>query len=279
MYKPIILCFFFCSHLCIAPEGFSFEEFDETVDFEALISLDNEKCPSHIDPSVWENVLPYLLPENHPARPFLDNIFTNTPFRITHNLDSVRSAGFNLTPRQGLRAIVIVHPDLPDYVIKIQLDSVHHSKEDWKHWVKRIQGAELIRRMIKKNGWSSTFKVAKKWIYVLPEMPFSAPGTQSNHFILIAENMNLLPRLESKAKWFKLSSRRVLDAFYKIVKKLGLRDCTRHANVSWCKDGRIAFVDTEDYFHHPVPYVSLNEYLNPQMREYWIDLTQKSAKK
>lgn len=227
--------------------------------------------PSGVSQETWEKVSPYLLPDDHPAKLFLDTTFSAS--RVIYDRQSMLDAGFHPTPVQGLRAIVMQHPNMPGYIIKTYLDSLPHSREDWSSWINRITGAELIRKMIVKNKWQSTFKVAHKWIYPLPDHPAPPEGSSGNHFILIVENMNLLPKKASIDKWYQLNSTKTLDAIYKILRSLGLRDCPRNSNLPWCHDGRLAFVDTESYNYRDIPYVNLNRRLNPQMLNYWKKLT------
>lgn len=227
--------------------------------------------PTHVDPFTWSIVEPFLLPENNPIRPVLDEIFSAS--RVIYDRQSMLDAGFTPTPIQGNRAIVMTHPRLPGYVIKTYLDSVPHTRYDWESWVKRITGSELIRHAIKHNRWESYFKVAHKWIYPLPESPEPPAGSIRHNFILVVEDMDLAPYEQTRTRWFELQDKNLLKALYRMLHDLGLRDCARPRNIPWSNDGRVVFVDTESYYGDHVPYSQFNKRLNPEMLKYWIKIT------
>lgn len=225
--------------------------------------------PSSVSQEAWEAVFPYLLPENHPAKPFLDATFSAT--RVTYDNTTLTDAGFRYTPVQGIRATAVRHPDLPGYVLKMYLDTSPHTSCDWTSWLRRITGAEKIRTMIKAKGWDKQFKVARKWIYPLPDDPI--PPEDGFHFILVVEDMDLLPKEENRDRWYQLNDTRLLRHFFTLIRDLGLRDCARSSNAPWCRDGRIAFVDTESHDKPDIRYYALNSRLNPDMLRYWKKLT------
>ena len=77
--------------------------------------------PSHISQDVWKSVFPYLLPENHPAKAILDQIFSSS--RAILNLKTMKKAGFiDPFPENRTHVIVCTHPDLSGYIIKTYLD-------------------------------------------------------------------------------------------------------------------------------------------------------------
>lgn len=225
----------------------------------------------NVPKKIWKKVSHYFLPYHHPIKEKLDQIFSTT--RATANLDALYAAGFSLTPLQGLRTIAIYHPDLPGWIIKINLDNQQSSRNDWESWINRIEGGQLIRFEIKKNRVSNLFKVPSQWIYPLPEYPSPPENLLANrkNFILIAEDMELVSHGENIAFWQEKITKKHLNALYIIVKNLGLRDCCRKSNVPWCKDGKLAFVDTESY-NKPVGFPDLLRSLNPDMQNYWKDL-------
>jgi hypothetical protein len=59
-----------------------------------------------------------------------------------------------------------------------------------------------------------------------------------------------------------------LDALFYIIQKHGFWDCAKPDNVPICKDGKIAFVDTQTYHNWPVRFEKLFEVLSPTMLAY-----------
>lgn len=53
---------------------------------------------------------------------------------------------------------------------------------------KMPKGAELIAKIIEKNGFQEIFKVPKKWIYVLPDQPKAPKGYMQKKSILVEED-------------------------------------------------------------------------------------------
>lgn len=228
--------------------------------------------PAGVTDEIWTEVQPYLMPVDHPARQALDDIFSS--FRVVANLESILLAGFTLTPQQGCHVHATTHPQLPGYVVKIYPDT--HRERDWFKWVRRCQGAELIRDAIVRFKSGNIFKVPKKWIYVFPDLfPVEASeGIYPKHFVLVVEDMKILEPKENRKRYRSKSMRRsMLKELVRIIEDLGLHDAIRCANVPFCKDGKLAFIDTESWHRWPVWYHPMKEWLSPSMRKYWDELS------
>lgn len=214
---------------------------------------------------------PYLLPQDHPAKPILDKIFKKS--RALTSLKTMMRAGFvNPKPRKFTHLIVTRHPDLPGYVIKAYLDAQRFPKNKPEHhfWLLRIKGARMIEKTIHKYGWENIFKVPKKWIYPLPRRPHPLPDLPAKHYILIEEDMEILNDKENRKEWESSAvSKELLSHLYKLLEKSGLHDCAKPDNIPFSKDGKIAFIDTQTFEEWPVAYNKLDEYLKPKMRNYW----------
>lgn len=232
-----------------------------------------ERHPS-IDPTLWNSLAPYFLPENHPIKNKLDRIFTKS--RAIEDLRSLHRAGFSTTkPRRWTRLVVTSHKKVPGYIFKLYLDSQRfHQKQPEHHfWVLRIKGAQLIREEIKKRGLQEIYKVPKKWIYPLPVHPSPSQEARRKNFILVEQNMEIYPDSKNEKIW---GSEKVtapfLQTFYRFVSDLGLWDCAKPANAPFAKDGRIAFIDTQSFYRWPVKYDRLTPFLSPPMQDYWNQL-------
>lgn len=249
--------------------------------FSAIISLEGkEKKPSpkirheHIDSQIWQEVSPYLMPYNHPVKVKLDKFFAKT--RATQTIKTLKEAGFiNPVIRKWTRLIVTSHPKFPGYIFKIYSDKQHYhaKKPEYFYWIRRIKGAAHIQNMINENGWNHLFKVPKKWIYMLPAKPSPSAQFLRKDFILIEEDMQILNDEANKNAWGSPATTPfLLGAVYRILNELGMRDCAKPDNIPFCKDGKVAFIDTQSHHHWPVSFQRLDYYLTPDMRELWQHL-------
>lgn len=206
-----------------------------------------------------------LMPLEHPIRPILNSIFS--PSRAMASVAALRKAGFKILKIQPRSYILVVrHPRMPGYLIKLYLDSESREKKGhpgWYWFMKRILGRNSLARCIEKNE-IKRIKVPGKWIYPLPH-------STRNHFVLVVEDMNLLSSRENILAWKNNVTKELLDELYTIIRKCG-GSSLRPSNIPFCKNGKIAFIDTE-YPGAKPDYVSIRPYLSPAMRSYWDTLT------
>lgn len=218
-------------------------------------------------------IQPYLLPVNHPIKEKLDRIFSG--MRVTLNEDTFAAAGFVTKYNQPRSYIKVAsHPLLPGYLVKVTLDSELRLKEDipsWKWFVRRIEGANKIRQVIRQIG-SAYFTVPQKWIYPLPinpPTPKSFAYSRKN-VILIVEDMEIVSEKENLLAWRNLITPRHLEEFYTITMSAGGASY-RASNVPYTKKGKFAFIDTEYPYKTPHYHV-FTKYLSPAMTNYWNEL-------
>lgn len=222
-------------------------------------------------------VAPYLLPENHSVKPLLDAIFGQS--RVTLNLDTLATAGFvKCTPHRFKNVIVIKHPSISGYVFKIYLDAQHYQKNkpEYRQWMYRIQGVQLVDEIIKTYGLNEQFKCPKKWIYMLPKFPKPPKGYPVRYYILIEEDMDLVESEENEALWASSKiTKEFLDQLFLILTKIGLADSAKPDNIPFSKDGRVAFVDTEVFGMDKIHYKQLLPFLSKHNQDYWKVLNNK----
>lgn len=217
-----------------------------------------------------ETIAPYLLPANHPVKAKLDKLFASS--RAIFNLDTLKEAGFNKSkPRKFTKLIVTKHEKFPGYIFKIYLDAQrpHKDLSEYQYWLLRIEGANKIRQMISDNHLEAVFKVPQKWIYVLPKKHLPAKGYYTKYTILVEEDMDILPNQENKELWASDKvTHEQLDKLFLILKEIGLIDCAKIDNIPFCRDGRIAFIDTQSHGME-VEFENLCYYLSKSNKEYW----------
>lgn len=230
----------------------------------------------YVTQEVWEAVRKYFLPENHPVRPKLDRIFGAK--RVTQTPQDFKDAGF-LRNRVGRfsRIMASSHPQLQGYFVKAFSDmelGIKGPKADWVKLTHRIEGAKSIKACIYKYGLQNKFKVPKKWLYPLPADP-SPPKTAKflrKNFVLIAEDCRIYDHEKNNRMYKKEMTTDIMDALYIIISECGLADSLYAFNVPFCKDGKLAFIDTEYHHKWPVNYKKFGKYFSSEMNTYWDKL-------
>lgn len=237
-----------------------------------IVSLEAYVKPEAISEEIWQQVTPYLLPENHPIKPKLDKLFSKK--RHTHDHVTLFGGEFDFKVRKKWDQIIVAkHHKLKNFILKLYLDT-QIGLPDWDMWIRRIRGAECIRETIKNIGAEQYFKVPKKWIYVLPEQPAPLAGTQPKHFIMVVEDMHIKSALRNERIWkdpFEMTAMR-MKALYKIIAQAGLNDSVYIDNIPFCSDYKQAFIDTEHYGKGPIRFDYLLKRLPKTFRPYWQEL-------
>lgn len=228
----------------------------------------------YVTDTLWKQVAEFLLPNDHPIKERLDEIFIRS--RATCNIEAMIAAGFERAkPQHHTRIIVTRHSNLQGYVFKTYLDNepYHSGNPEHYYWIKRATGARLIQNSIRIHHYEHLFKVPNKWIYLLPDEPSPPAGSIRKKFILVEEDMELIAPKLNKKKWGSDEvTEELLHALYTISSELGLFDCTKVDNCPFSEDGRVAFIDTQSYHKKRVKYHKLTRYLSPPMRTYWKKL-------
>jgi len=218
----------------------------------------------------------HILPANHPGKRALDAIFLSR--RATKDEATFEASGFK-TLFQKSRSFIRVasHPSLPGYLVKVYLDSEQRQKRNragWEWLVQRCEGAEKIRKIIEQNKIKH-FQVPGKWLYPLPSQPDSTSLDQP--FVLLVHDMGLVSREENEVAWKSLITREHLNELHLIITRAG-GSSYRPDNIWLTRRGKFAFIDTE-YRTKTVDYESIISYLSPEMRNYWVNLTQRQKKR
>ncbi len=226
--------------------------------------------PVLVSDYVWNEVQPYLLPDDHPAKRKLDKLFHS--FRVTENTSSIIKAGFkNYIPGQFSKAIVSKNKKIKDYYFKFYSDEQIIENES-KQWVDRAFEAKSLQRAIRDHGYDKYFVVPNKWIYPIPDSPISK-SPQPKSFILVASSLGIEKGSKNRQKWKTKVTPSMLDALYIIVEQEGLNDSLIASNLPFTKNNKLAFIDLEHHHNRPIPYFKLLHYLNSEMKAHWNGLT------
>lgn len=221
-------------------------------------------------------IAPYLLPLDHPAKPALDAIFSQS--RVIENEKSLVDAGFELIAGPMPLSFIIVarHPQVPGYVFKIYLDSEKRCRKQVPHWqwlARRCAGAFGIRQIIEREK-ICYFAVPDKWLYLLPIYPYSKE-TNPQPVILMETDMEPVSYEETQRMWKTAATRKHLDELYCILKygHGGNGTVFLYENVPFTKQGKFAFTDTEDP-RAKLVLKNVKRYLSKDMQRYWESLIQ-----
>lgn len=235
-------------------------------------SVSEEKKPSK---EIQESVAPYLMPHDHPIKPFLDRLFSSS--RVIFNLKTLEEAGFDRAKqRKFSRLIVTRHSAFRGYIFKLYLDTQRYHKKEPEHhyWILRAKGARQITELINEKGLQAMFKVPRKWIYALPEIPRPSEDYYPKYYILVEEDMDILTDEENRNLWgSEYVSAMLLDNLHYILRALGLQECAMPGNVPFSRDGRVSFVDTQTWGYKEVYYEKLTPFLSESNQAYWKMIT------
>ncbi len=229
----------------------------------------------HVSTEERKAVKPHLLPYDHPIREKLDLIFYRS--RATQDMNSLVEAGFQIHSKKSRSFIVVAsHPDVPGYLFKLHLDDELRQKRHkpgWWWFCQRCIGAKAIRKVIEKKKYDLV-RAPQKYIYPLPLYPETPnhPGYQRKNVILVVEKFDLLNDQENWDKWHQDGmTTKHLDQIYGVLSRCG-GDSMRPDNIPFDTEGRICFIDTEYPGKSPRWEVT-RDYLPPNLRDYWIQLT------
>jgi hypothetical protein len=224
-----------------------------------------------VDEETWNTLSPYFLPENSPLKAELDEIFGKR--RVLSSRKSMIKSGFTLISRSTDKVVVARHLYLKGYLIKAYLDDME--APDWYWFKKRIDGVRTIQEKINLCGYQRIMKTPKKWIYPLPAYPTPLIGAPYHkNFILVVEELDILDKKHNLKAYKNKMTPQLLDALYIMLADLNLIDSIYADNTPFCKDGKLAFIDTEHSLDttRPVPLTTVAKYLSPEMYAYWEQL-------
>lgn len=225
--------------------------------------------PDWVSHGVWEHLQPHLLPMDHPLKPTLDKIFRSA--RVTENKATFMGAGFLFHDRIGRRRVIARHPKMVGYLIKTYLDTHRTSVEDGLVWLNRIKGAKQFQDCIDRHGYNHLMKVPRKWLYPIPGRRSRSPYPKG--YALIVEDANTLSHSANYQKYATEVTKEQLHAIYVMLTENKAFDCIHIFNIPFCKDGKIAFIDTEGLnMERPISFWKMTDKIPHHLRPYWENL-------
>lgn len=243
--------------------------------YKSSTRLIAEASPYEKNPQVaeyiWNTLEPYFVPEYSKEKIALDTIFQEEG--VLKSIKTLNRAGFHLITNPKSKIIVLSHSDLKGYLFKVYLES--ENIPEWDCWLRRARGSRVIQDAINEYGYEHIMKVPRKWIYPLPQdkRPLKE-GTFRKYFVLLVEKMDILSYKKNKRAFKTKVNQETLIALYTLLTENLLIDSVYADNIPFCKDGRIAFVDTEFSGDRTrdVPLSAVGQYLSSDMLAVWEQL-------
>ncbi len=223
----------------------------------------------------WAIIAPHLLPDTHPIKPALDKIFSGD--RAVRNEAAMKKAGFHLiTEGHWSDTVIATHHKAEGYFFKLFTEDQAHIDEVTR-LIARIRGALYAQEIVSRHQWDKYFKVPRKWLYILPEDPNPIWGLPTKRVVLIAEDMRLLDKEASYAKWRSAAfNKKLFKAVFQVLTEGGFSDSSYAFNLPFAKDGRIALIDNDKHNKRPIPFHTLFRYLHPSIKTYGEQLVAES---
>lgn len=239
--------------------------------WDGMLSPSPYQQNSRVSNEIWSSLQPYFVPEYSHEKAALDTIFHKPG--VLQSMKSLSEAGFLLITNPKSKIIVLSHPYLKGYLIKVYLET--EPMAEWDAWLRRVRGAHTIQEAIISHGYQHLMKVPKKWIYPLPENSLPVKdGMYRKNFVLLVEEMDILEEKKNRKAFKNKITHEHLVALYTLLTKYRLIDSVYSDNIPFCKDGKIAFIDTEwaGDTTIEVPLSSIGQYLSKPMLAEWEQL-------
>jgi hypothetical protein len=206
-----------------------------------------------------------LLPKNHPLQPSLKQVFRDS--KMFKSSEYFRRAGFDIK-RGHKHLMVAAHPYIPGYLFKKFPDYTYPQLTQLENFVRRVEGAKIVRNLIKKHKFKHLI-VPQKWIYKLPSSFSRVERARS--YILIVENMDICSEAEVAAKYYNMD-KEMLKELCTLLHALGGCDAYPR-NQPFTRSGKIAFIDTEHVGGMPGHFQKhIIPALNPSLQSYALAL-------
>lgn len=228
--------------------------------------------PGNVPEDVWEQVMPYLLPDDHPTKKILKEILLKVDFRIVENEAALLRGRYKVTGTSHTQNFYVVkHKKLKGWLLKVYTDD--NPEIEWPRFVHRCRGVQAANEAIQGHNASRYFKTPRKYIIPLYQCVSPINAAVRKDFVLLVEDMKILSKDKSRALWSSRSAKPdLLDHFWAVVTTGGLSDSFYIDNCPWCEDGKIAFVDLEQYHKWPIYYPRMLEHLSHGMKHHWMVL-------
>ena len=165
------------------------------------------------------------------------------------------AAGFSLVPHAENKMMSGSHKRARGYLFKKYNDD-RDGKEQLRNYMRRIEGARLIRAFVAEHGFSRVV-APRKWLYELPS-PFP------ERYLLVAEKMDIVSKMDTARCYDRIDREQTRELAMMLYYFRGLN--TTASNLPYTEAGKIAFIDTERWHHDKDLLHNIGDYLPSDRR-------------
>ena len=171
-------------------------------------------------------------------------------------------AGFDiLNPAKNTECMVAAHPSAPGYLFKKYPDDFRSQREQRENFSARVEGSERLARLITKRDLKHIV-APRKHVHVLPRS--FGKDTQ----VLIVERLDILGTEKTEACFHDIAEPVLRELILVLVRYRGLDSNSK--NVQFTTDGKIAFIDLENWqraYRKEVRLRSISTYMSKRGRK------------
>lgn len=190
----------------------------------------------------------------------LDALFVDP--RMFDSRDSFRAAGFQvLDPAKDSEVMVAAHPAAPGCLFK-KYGGDTSLKKQRKNYEARIEGARRLGHFVAERQLRRVIAPRKH----LHELPARFRSEDRAAHVLVVERLDLLSGDESLARYRDVDDATLRELITVIARFPGLD--SNNKNVRFARDGRVAFVDLENWDRRKKSRLKhIGDYLTSERRE------------
>ena len=166
----------------------------------------------------------------------LDGLFTNPD--MFDSRKTWRRSGFDvLEPAKDTECMVASHPSVPGYLFKKYTYDVSQSEQK-TNYAARIEGANRLGKLIRREGLLH-IAVPQKHLHELSR------SFGKSAAVLVVERLDIVGRDASERRYKSVAEDVLRDLLRVLMELPGLDSNSK--NVQFTQDGKIAFVDLENW--------------------------------
>jgi hypothetical protein len=170
-------------------------------------------------------------------------------------------AGFDVCdPAKDTECMVAAHPSAPGYLFKKYPDDFRSQREQRENFAARLEGSVRLGRFINKHGLVH-IKAPRKHVHVLPRT------FGRDNQVLIVERLDIVGTKETEDRFHDIDESVLRELIAVLTAFRGLDSNSK--NVQFTTDGKIAFVDLENWqraWRKDVRLRSIRTYLSKRGR-------------
>ena len=173
----------------------------------------------------------------------LRGLFTDR--KMFDSMNAFEKAGFRLIAHAPHKIMSGAHKEARGFLFK-KYNNDKPGKKQIKNYMRRIEGARLLRTFIVDRGFQHVV-APHKWLYELPE---SFP----ERYLIVADKLDLIADDATRRKYDRIREEQLGELATVLYYFRGLNSWTK--NLPFTEDGKIAFIDTERW-HRDKDYLRL----------------------